>query len=245
MKNFFSSIRMRLVPVSCVVLVIVLLAACSKFDNDDNNNNSSAAGLMSFNLAPDQSAVGVALSGSNLTNAPLGYTNYSGTYQPIYPGNRAVESYNYNSDSSIATLNYNFETNKYYSLFVAGANGVYTNIVTRDNFDSLSSGSGKTYVRYINAIPDSTKPTVSITANGNDVINAPAGFSAVSDFVAADPGQVTITVKNGGTIDANRAISLEQGKVYTVLLTGLPGATDTTKAVQIKYILNGSLATGQ
>ena len=245
MKNFFSSIRMRLVPVSCVVLVIVLLAACSKFDNDDNNNNSSAAGLMSFNLAPDQSAVGVALSGSNLTNAPLGYTNYSGTYQPIYPGNRAVESYNYNSDSSIATLNYNFETNKYYSLFVAGANGVYTNIVTRDNFDSLSSGSGKTYVRYINAIPDSTKLTVSITANGNDVINAPAGFSAVSDFVAADPGQVTITVKNGGTIDANRAISLEQGKVYTVLLTGLPGATDTTKAVQIKYILNGSLATGQ
>ncbi|HKO82591.1 MAG TPA: DUF4397 domain-containing protein [Chitinophagaceae bacterium] len=245
MKNFFSSIRMRLVPVSCVVLVIVLLAACSKFDNDDNNNNSSAAGLMSFNLAPDQSAVGVALSGSNLTNAPLGYTNYSGTYQPIYPGNRAVESYNYNSDSSIATLNYNFETNKYYSLFVAGANGVYTNIVTRDNFDSLSSGSGKTYVRYINAIPDSTKPTVSITANGNDVINAPAGFSVVSDFVAADPGQVTITVKNGSTIDANRTISLEQGKVYTVLLTGLPEATDTTKAVQIKYILNGSLATGQ
>lgn len=245
MKNFFSSIRMRLIPVSCLVLVAVLLAACSKFDNNDNNNNSSAAGLMSFNLAPDRSAVGVALSGSNLTNAPLGYTNYSGTYQPIYPGNRAVESYDYNSDSSIATLNYNFETNKYYSVFVAGANGVYTNIVTRDDFDSLSSGSGKTYVRYINAIPDSTKPTVSITANGNNVINTPAGFTSVSDFVAADPGQITITVKNNSTIDANRTISLEQGKVYTVLLAGIPGATDTTKAVQIKYILNGSLATGQ
>ena len=71
MKDFFSPIRMRLVPVSCVVLVTVLLAACSKFDNDDNNNNSTVAGLMSFNLAPDKSAVGVALSGSNLTNAPL------------------------------------------------------------------------------------------------------------------------------------------------------------------------------
>ncbi len=86
---------------------------------------------------------------------------------------------------------------------------------------------------------------MTITANGTKVINTPAGFSSVSDFVAADPGQVTITVKNGSTIDASRTISLEQGKVYTVLLAGVPGATDTTKAVQIKYILNGSLATGQ
>lgn len=245
MKNFFSSIRMRLIPVSFVVLVIFLLASCSKFDNDDNNNNSDAAGLMSFNLAPDQNAIGIALSGSNLTNTPLGYTNYSGTYQPIYPGSREVTSYSFQSDSSIVTLNYNFETNKYYSVFFAGNNGVYSNIVTRDNFDSLSSGSGKTFVRYINAIPDSTKPTVTITANGTKVIDAPAGFTSVSDFVAADPGQVAITVKNGSTIDASRTISLEQGKVYTVLLAGIPGATDTTKTVQIKYILNGSLATGQ
>ncbi len=43
MKNFFSSIRMRLIPVSCLVLVTVLLAACSKFDDDDNNNNSAAS----------------------------------------------------------------------------------------------------------------------------------------------------------------------------------------------------------
>lgn len=245
MKDFFSSLRMRLIPVSCMVLVTVLLVACSKFDNDDNNNNSQAAGLMSFNLAPDQPAIGIALSGSNLTNTPLGYTNYSGTYQPIYPGSRQVEAYSFQSDSTVATLTYNFETNKYYSVFVAGNNGVYTNIVTRDNFDSLSSSSGKTFVRYINAIPDSTKPTVTITANGTKVIDTPAGFSSVSDFVPADPGQVAITVKNGGTIDASRTISLEQGKVYTVLLAGVPGATDTTKAVQIKYILNGSLATGQ
>jgi hypothetical protein len=200
---------------------------------------------MAFNLAPDKASVVVALSGSSLTNAPLAYTNYTGTYQRIYTGNREVKSYDYNTDSSFASANYNFEANKYYSLFVAGANGAYTNIVTLDNFDSLSSASGKTYVRYINAIPDSTQPTVTITANGTNVISTPAAFSSVSDFTAADPGQVTVAVKNNSTIDANRTISLEQGKVYTILLTGIPGATDTTKAVQIKYILNGSLATGQ
>ena len=241
MKNFFSSVRMILVMVSCIALVTVLLTACSKFNDDNNNNNTPLSGLMSFNLAPDQPSIGVALSGSNLTNSPLSYTNFTGPYQRIYTGTRAVESYDYTSDSTIATVNYNFEANKYYSLFVAGANGTYTNIVTQDNFDSLSSASGKAYVRYINAIPDSTIPTVTITANGNNVINGPAAFSSVSDFTAADPGQVTIAINNNSTIDANRTITLEQGKVYTILLVGIPGATDSTKTVQIKYIQNGSL----
>ncbi len=245
MKTFLSSIRITLVQVICIVTVAVLLAACSKFNDDAaNNNNTPVANLMAFNLATDQPSVGIALSGSNLTNNPLGYINYTGTYQRIYIGNRAVESYNNNSDSTIATTNFNFEANKYYSLFVAGANGNYTNIATRDNFDSLSTSTGKAYVRYINAIPDSTKPTVSISANGNDIFNTPAAFSSVSDFAATDPGQVNIAIKNNSNIDASRIITLEKGKVYTVLLTGMPGAADTTKAVQIKYILNGNL-TGQ
>ena len=244
--KIFSSIRMPLVAVTCLVSITVLLAACSKFNDDDNNNNNTpVSGLMAFNLAPDKAFIGIALSGSNLTNEPLAYTNFTGTYQRIYTGSREVESYDNTSDSTISTVNYNFEANKYYSLFVTGINGVYSNIVTHDNFDSLSATSGKAYIRYINAIPDSTKPVVAITSNGNNVINTPAAFSSVSDFAAADPGEATVTVKNNSTIDANRIISLEEGKVYTVLLVGMPGATDTTKAVQIKYILNGSLATGQ
>ena len=245
MKTFLSSIRITLVQVICIVTVAVLLAACSKFNDDAaNNNNTPVANLMAFNLAADQPSVGIALSGSNLTNNPLGYINYTGTYQRIYIGNRAVESYNNNSDSTIATTNFNFEANKYYSLFVAGANGNYTNILTRDNFDSLSTSTGKAYLRYINAIPDSTKPTITILANGNNVFNTSAAFSFVSDFAAAEPGQVSIAIKNNSSIDASRTVTLEKGKVYTVLLTGMPGAADTTKSVQIKYILNGNL-TGQ
>ena len=245
MKNFFSSIRPWVLSAVFFVLVTVFLVSCSKFDDDDISSNTPVAGLMAFNLAPDQNAVGIALSGNDLTNAPLAYTNYTGTYQRIYTGNRELESYDVNKDSTLATINYNFEAEKYYSLFMVGANGVYKNIITHDNFDSLHSTSGKAYIRYINAIPDSAAPTVTIAANGTNVVNAPAPFSSISEFTAADPGQLVITVKNNGTIDANRNISLEQGKVYTVLLTGIPGATDTTKAVQIKYILNGSLNSGQ
>jgi hypothetical protein len=41
--------------------------------------------------------------------------------------------------------------------------------------------------------------------------------------------------------DTSRTVTLEKDKVYTVLLVGIPGQTDTTKSVQIKYIANGTL----
>jgi hypothetical protein len=244
MHSILFSIRKSLVPAAGLITIAVFLAACSKFDNEDTST-VPVAGLMAFNLAPDKAAIGITLSNNNLLNAPLAYTNYTGTYQRIYAGNRAVESFDVITDTTIAGNDFNFETNKYYSLFVAGANGNYTNIISHDNFDSLGSASGKAYIRYINAIPDSTKPTVTITANGNNMFNSPAGFTAVSEYAAADPGQLSIAVKNNTNIDASRTITVEQGKVYTVLLAGIPGATDTTKSVQIKYILNGSLSQGQ
>lgn len=244
MKSFFSSMRMALVPASGLLAVAILFSACSKFDDDDNAN-TPVAGLMSFNLAPDQAAVGIALGGNNLTNSPLAYTNYSGTYQLVFPGNREVESYDHVKDSTISTIEYNFIADKYYSLFVVGANGEYKNVIANDNYDSLTSTAGKAYVRYINAIPDSSKPAVTFTANGSSVINDNASFTDVSDFKEVNTGDIEVKVSNSSTINATRTITLEQGKVYTVLLTGIPGQTDATKAVQIKYITNGSVSAKQ
>jgi Domain of unknown function (DUF4397) len=244
MKSFFSSIRMALVPASGLLAVAILFSACSKF-NDDNNTSTPVSGLMSFNLAPDKAAVGIALGGNNLTNSPLAYTNYSGTYQLIYPGNRAVESYDYLKDSTITSVDYSFTPDKYYSVFVVGANGNYKNVITNDNFDSLTSTTGKAYVRYINAIPDSTRPTVTIASNGSNVINNNASFTDISDFKEVNTGNVEVKVNNNTTINASRTIALEQGKVYTILLVGAPGQTDTTRAVQIKYIANGNVSAKQ
>lgn len=244
MKRFCFSIRSVIVPLSLAMLVAVTLAACTKFDNDDDTG-TPVSGLMAFNLAPDKARVGIAIGGNNLTSQPLAYTNFTGTYQRVFSGNRDVEAYDVNADTTIATATRNFESNKYYSVFVVGANGSYTNVVTHDNFDSLSSAPGKSYVRYINAIPDSAQPTVTISANGSDVVNAAAAFQSVSDFVEVTPGQVAVSVKNNAGIDANRSIELQSGKVYTVLLIGIPGDAGTDQAVQIKYIENGSLTAGQ
>lgn len=233
-KNLFSTRIMF--AMGCIAVAGLLFSACNKFDNEDNN--TPVAGLMAFNLTPDKT-VGVAISGNSLTNAPLSYTNYTGGYVAIYPGNRSVEFFNHNSDSSLASTSFNFVQEKYYSSFLVGANGNYRNVIVQDNFDSLSVATGQAYIRYINAIPDSSNPAVTITANGSHVSNDNAAFAFVSDFKAVNPGDVSITVNNGSSINANRTITLEQKKTYTILLSGIPGSG--SNSVQIKYIVNGTL----
>jgi hypothetical protein len=229
-----------LIPLMGVLLIAFLFSACKK----DNSavRQTPVAGLMAFNLVPGQSSIGIAISGSNLTNSPLYYTEYTGGYKSVFAGNRDVESYEFTTGSTLASATQLFEDSAYYSVFFVGANGNYRNIVVKDNIDSLSSSTGQAFVRYINAIADTTsQPSVTISANGTDVFNGNATFATVSDFKPVTAGDVSVNVNSLDNINANRTISLEDGKIYTVLLTGIPAATDSADAVQIKFIQNGEV----
>lgn len=236
-KGFF--LKRNVLILSAFSFLILLLSACEK---DVAKTNTPAAGLMAVNLVPDVDAIQVSLSNNNFTNVPLSYTNFTGGYNAVYVGNRDVTSYDYSSGAPLATTNQLFEDSAYYSLFILGANGKYSNVVVKDNLDSLPTGTGQAFVRYVNAIADTTiQPMVTLAANGTNVFTGNSPFKTVSDFKAVTPGDVAVTVNSEGSVDANRTITLEDGKVYTVLLTGMPSATDTTKSVQIKYILNGTI----
>jgi Domain of unknown function (DUF4397) len=240
MSKVFVSLRKVVVPVFAVVAAGILFTACLKNKND--NANVPAAGVMAFNLAPDQESVVITLSGNSITYSPLGYTNFTGTYQPVYTGDRTVSSFDYPNNSPLATTGNNFEQDKYYSVFVIGIGNKYRNVVSTDNLDSLSGTGGNAYIRYVNAITDSVStPAVTIAAAGNNVVNENATYASVSEFKAVTPGEVSITVNGGSTIAANRTITVEARKIYTVLLSGVPGATDDAKKVQIKFIQNGTI----
>ncbi|HMF70766.1 MAG TPA: DUF4397 domain-containing protein, partial [Flavitalea sp.] len=100
----------------------------------------------------------------------------------------------------------------------------------------------KAYIRYINAIPDSTQPVVKISSGGSDIFNQAAAFASVSQFTEVAPGSVSINISNNGNINANRNIDLATGKAYTVLFIGKPGESNNEQAVQIKFIENGTLS---
>lgn len=234
-KPFFS--RPAFILASSLLFLTVLVSSCSK-DNDDIEP-IPVAGLMAFNLVPDQPAISIGLSGNLLPGGPLAYPAYSGRYLNIFPGNRLVESVNATNGQGLDSVTYNFQSGKYYSLFVIGSGTNYRNVIAEDNYDSLTAGSGKAYVRYINALPNADQSTVVIRANGSDVVNTSADFGTVSSFTAVNPGEVTVQVSNEGAANNSRTITLQQQRAYTVLLTGLPDQTDTSKAVQIRYIENG------
>jgi len=220
---------------------IIMFSACSKRSDVPATPTS---GLMAFNLIPDSTTgpVVFALSNKSITNAPLSFTNYTGSYLSIYSGTRELGLYKANnSDSALATTSFLAESQKYYSAFALGANGTYKNLVVDDNLDSIPSSTGNAFVRYINAIPDSSQPVVTITANGTDVVKKNVPYGTVSDFTGIAPGDITVTVSNDSTINTNRTITLEKDKVYTMLIMGMPKVTDTTRAVQIKYVINGTV----
>jgi hypothetical protein len=240
MKRRFFSMRLNIVALAGF-LSVMLFSACKK-GLDTGDTQLPVAGLMAFNLVPGNSSVGIALSGNNFTNSPLSYTNYTGGYRLVYVGNREVESYDFYTGSTLATATHLFEDSAYYSVFVAGTNGKYSNIIVKDNLDSLSSATGA-FVRYVNAIPDSTRqPLVDISSNGTNVFNDNAAFTSVSNFKEVTPGDISVKVNDGSAINSNRTITVEKGKIYTILLVGKPAETDSTQAVQIKYIQNGVLS---
>lgn len=223
------------------LLATVIFSACNK--DDDNYPEPVSAGLMSFNLAKDQPAVGFAISGNVLTNTPLGYNNFTGTYQRIFTGNRSVAAYIFGTQNTIATTETNFEADKYYSVFLVGSSTNYTNLLTRDNFDSLKSNNGKAYIRYLNAIPDSAAMQVTVAQGGGNVVNDAAPFKTISEFVAVNPGNINIALAvTGIAVPITREIEVAENKVYTILLSEKPEYLDPLKPKEIKYIENGVLS---
>ncbi|GAA4302568.1 DUF4397 domain-containing protein [Compostibacter hankyongensis] len=234
MKRFLSGSRLLWLLGICLT-VSVFLASCH---DDDDHVRPKVAGLMAFNLAPDKPVVGVALSGNELN--PLPYMSYTGGYLAVFPGKRYTESYDAATGESLAVDTPTYQPDKYYSLFVTGMGDAFYNIVVEDGLDSLSGQAGKSYIRYINAIPGSGSPAVTVSNGKGELISDHPAFNTVSDFTAIDTGAITIDVNDGGDIHTSRTIAVEERKVYTLLLTGHPAGTGND-SVQIRYIPNAML----
>ena len=232
--------RKNLLPITGIFLIAILFGACKKSDVD--NTRTPAAGLMAFNLIPNSGGIGVAIGNNNMTPQALYFNNFTGVYKAVYTGDRTLESYSFGSGSTLAKESHNFKDSSYYSVFVMGANDNYSNVFVEDKLADLpQNDKTKTFVRFVNAIPDSSSSKVTVSAGGNDVFNATSSFKDISQFKEIAAGDVKVTINNESTIEESRTIKLEQGKIYTILLTGLPETTNEDFGIDIKFILNATL----
>lgn len=222
----------------CAAVVVIAMQSCMKNKNDNPTN--PVAGLMAFNLASDKNQVAFDIGGNIFTQQPLNFLSYTGMYTGVYTGTRTVTAFDFSTNSSIANASNNYEEGNYYSAFLIGANNNYKNLVVADNLDSLDAVAGKAYIRYINAIPDSSAPTVTVLANDAPVNSGTLRYGNISDFMAVNVGNLTITTTNGSTINTNRIFPVTEKKIYTILLAGNP-ASGNADSVQTRYIENGTL----
>lgn len=215
----------------------ILFTSCKK----DKPVHLPAAGLMVYNLAPDQDALGIAVDGNSLFNVPLSYLNYSGQYLSLYTGNRTFQSFVFGSQNILATTNARLTDSAYYSLFVVGTNGAYQNIFVEDKIDSLPTNTDNAFVRYINAVTGAQQHEVKINDGTNTIFDEASALGHVSSFKEVTPGNINIEVGSEGITDTTRIISLAKNGIYTVLISGMPDAVDTSAAIKIRFIQNGSI----
>lgn len=236
MKRYFSISKGILL--GCLLGTLALFSACN--DDDNNNMQPDVAGFMAFNLVPDQTAIGVSLSGNQL-RSPLPYMSYTGGYVAIYPGERSTDAFSYDNGNTLATATQTYEPQKYYSLFVIGSKDNYQNVIVNDGLDTLNAAKGKAYVRYINAVTGSASADVEISNDTSILFSGQAAYGQVSPFMALDAGAVTIAINDGNKADTSRTITLEDQKAYTLLFAGNPGGNQSSDSVQIRYVENGTL----
>lgn len=223
-----------------LAVLFTFFTACSSDDDSYYIDPDELSGFMALNLIPDQSSVGATLSG-NLVGPPLPYRSYTGGYVSIYPGKRSTDAYAGRSRNTLATTTHSYEPGNYYSLFMIGKNDDYENIVVQDNLDTLQAGNNGAFIRYLNAVSGEETPDVEITKDTLSLFSGQADYGEVSPFIKSETGDIDVTIKNGAKIDTSRTITIEDGKVYTLLFAGDSESRDDFERVQIRYIENGTV----
>lgn len=223
-----------------LLLAVLIFSACNK-TSPDNNNNTTDAGLLPFNLAPGTSA-GIDIAGTAIITGALNFPNYTGQYLPVSPGSKIIDTYKYGrKDSVYASTAYEFTARRFYSLFLIGFNGKYKNLIVADKVDSSMIGNAKAYVRYINGIADSSDQHFLVTRGPSTVLDTTIKYTGVGAVRPIEPGELTFSVMDGTNVKATKIVTLESNKLYTIIMYGVPSATDDVNKVKVSNIINGSL----
>lgn len=219
----------------------IIFSACKK----DKVKQIAVAGLVAFNLVPDVDGIGISVDNVSLTDGPISYSNFTGTYRQVGVGSRELTSYSYPTKANLVTGTQTFKDSAYYSLFVMGTVGHYQNVFVQDKFDILPAGTGNAFIRYVNGIASDNTSNILLTSGSMDIFNDKNKTGVVSDFKPVEPGDVQISVTDDvSTFDKSRTINFKKDGVYTIILTGQPDVPidiDSTRTVKITFVQNGNI----
>lgn len=151
------------------------------------------------------------------------------------PGTINLSFKAYNKDSVVATEITPYDTLKYYTHLIYGNAPISMYVIDETNNFTNDLSANQAHVRFYNLSPNTG--SVDVYINDTKVYSA----RTYEDFVYTDSfnqlshlntGTVKLTVKAAGTdtvIATKENVTLNNGIIYTMFLSGLSGSTDTLK----------------
>lgn len=169
---------------------------------------------------------------------PTGFTGASG-YAFVNVGTPTIkiEATSSNSNTYLITGSSSFSSNINYTLVLAdSAHKLKTSVVTDD---ISATGSGKAKIRFFNLIGnsglisvDTSITTAGTTLFGSRSFNDQSTSTSAASFITVNAATYKFAAKDVSTATAialfNKNITLEEGKIYTIIANGAIGGTSTS-----------------
>lgn len=204
------------------------MGACNKDKEEDNNPTEPGAKVMFVNATVGADSVRAeALQPGGVSFqtgvALLANTGYLGIPAGI---NRTIQFRAASSNLPLGDTAVNLMADQAYTAFSIGTIQTQDLIFTTDN---LSAPTGnRTKIRFVNASNQSFPATFTIQNAGSTTTLATGiAYKMLTGFSETNPGTVTINAIS--PVDLNVVslpnVQLGEGKIYTVVLSGIPGGS--------------------
>jgi hypothetical protein len=221
--------------ISAVLALVFIFSSCSL-------NNSSAIPQVGYflvaSLSPDAPHLNISINNSTFDTG-LAFGNYT----PYYNANGGTYNFVVFSSGSATPVinnNVNIEVNKAYSYFVIDSFSKAKAAVVEDAFQPPSGDS--IYIRFFQFSPNISQPINVVDSTGtlfsgrtfNDQVSNPL----FANFIELKAGSRTLQIKQfDGTVLASQVVTLDGGKVYTLVGRGFYGGTGD-QALGIGELIN-------
>lgn len=209
------------------------IQSCSK----ENAPVQEVAFLNITNTSPTPATFNIFIDQNIINQGAVPFGGNTG-YLRITAGDHSVK-FTTASNEPVITKSLSFENNSVTSLFLIGkpANAEYFTV--KDQLGSVTSS--KAFVRFINLSPDA--PSLDLTEKDGEIIISNNAYKTASAFKEIDPKSYVLQFKQtnaGPEMERGTLESFEfkAGVSYTVIASGIVGATDTEQPFGGKIIIN-------
>ena len=225
MKITKQTLKLKLLPLSVILLSAFALSSCSKDDDDDKMQGT--AHVMVVNSVEGSGDVNLYLDNNRFTTNAVAYGE-STSYMDAGAGSRNAE---FRAFGDVKTnFNLSLETGKYYSVFYSGSASTGSYVVTED--DRSAPPSGKAKVRFVHlSSAAASSVDFGLLGTTNKLVSNLA-YKAASAYQTVDANTSFLLYAAGTTTVAlTIPTEIQAGKIYTIYVTGSTQATVTYKIV--------------